>query len=197
MPDPTLRHVCVYCGSSDGRDPRHAASAERLGATLARRGIALVYGGGQVGLMGRVADAVLAAGGRAVGVIPRFLMERELAHVGLTELRVTESMHERKAVMASMAQAFVALPGGFGTLEELTETLTWGQLGLHARPVGLLDPTGYFDDLRRFADRMVEEGFLRPAHRDLLLVAKDADDLLDRMERAARAGPPGRPIPRI
>jgi hypothetical protein len=147
--------------------------------------------------MGALADAVIAGGGRAIGVIPRFLVDRELAHRGVTELCVTETMHERKAVMAARADAFVALPGGFGTLEELTETLTWAQLGLHARPVGLLDPTGYFDDLRRFVDRMVAEGFLPAACRDLLRVGGDPDDLLDRLAGDARPAPPGRPLDRI
>jgi len=196
-PAPALSDVCVFCGSGSGRDVRHADTARRLGATLARRGIGLVYGGGRVGLMGTLADAVLGAGGTVTGVIPRFLVEAEHAHRGLTHLRVTESMHDRKAIMASLARGFVALPGGIGTLEELTETLTWAQLGLHARPVALLDPTGYYDDLRRFVDRMVEEGFLPAADRDLLLVSRDPDDLLDRMELALRPSPPGRPLDKI
>jgi uncharacterized protein (TIGR00730 family) len=175
-----MKRVCVFCGSSAGRDPRHAEMAGRLGSTLARRGIGLVYGGGSIGLMGAVADAALAAGGEVVGVIPKALQLRELAHGKLTTLHVVGSMHERKAKMAELAHAFVALPGGMGTLEELAEILTWAQLGLHARPCGLLDVAGYYRPLIAFFDQAVAEGFLRPEHRRLFLVAEDPDALLDR-----------------
>jgi uncharacterized protein (TIGR00730 family) len=153
-----------------------------MGRALARRGIGLVYGGGSVGLMGAVADATLAAGGEVVGVIPRALQLRELAHPGLTTLHVVGSMHERKARMAELAHGFVALPGGMGTLEELAEILTWAQLGLHARPVGLLDVAGYYEPLVGFFDRAVREGFIRPDHRRLLAVASEPDALLDRFD---------------
>jgi uncharacterized protein (TIGR00730 family) len=174
-----MRRVCVFCGSSPGRKPAYLEAARAMGRALARRGIGLVYGGGHVGLMGAVADAALAAGGEVVGVIPRGLQLRELAHEGLTTLHVVGSMHERKARMAELADGFVALPGGMGTLEELAEILTWAQLGLHARPCGLLDVAGYYDPLVAFLDRAVEEGFVRPDHRRLLVVAQDPDALLD------------------
>jgi uncharacterized protein (TIGR00730 family) len=174
-----MRRVCVFCGSSPGRKPAYLEAARAMGRALARRGIGLVFGGGHVGLMGAVADAALAAGGEAVGVIPRGLQLRELAHEGLTTLHVVGSMHERKARMAELADGFVALPGGMGTLEELAEILTWAQLGLHARPCGLLDVAGYYDPLVAFLDRAVAEGFVRPDHRRLLVVAQDPDALLD------------------
>lgn len=174
-----MKRVCVFCGSSAGNDPAYLEAARAMGRTLAGRGIALVYGGGSVGLMGAVADATLEAGGEVVGVIPRALQLRELAHPGLTTLHVVSSMHERKAKMASLAEGFVALPGGMGTLEELSEILTWAQLGLHARPCGLLDVGGYYDPLIAFLDRAVEQGFVRPEHRRLLLVAAEPAALLD------------------
>ncbi len=158
-----------------------------MGATLARRGLGLVYGGGSVGLMGAVADAALAGGGEVIGVIPQVLQIRELAHRSLSTLHVVGSMHERKALMAELSDGFVALPGGMGTLEELSEVLTWAQLGLHARPVGLLDVAGYYRPLAEFLDRAVGAGFLRPAHRRLLLVGDEPDGLLDRF--AAWRGP--------
>lgn len=176
-----MRRVCVYCGSSAGGRPEYLAAARELGESLARRGLGLVYGGASVGLMGAVADAALAAGGEAVGVIPEALLARELAHDGLTELHVVASMHERKALMSELADAFVALPGGLGTLEELAETLTWAQLGLHRKPSGLLDVAGYYDALVAFLDHAVREGLLRREHRALLLVADRADELLDRL----------------
>jgi uncharacterized protein (TIGR00730 family) len=176
-----IRRLCVFCGASPGRDPAHAAFARQAGADLAARGIAVVYGGGRVGLMGALADGALAAGGEVVGVIPRGLVDRELAHRGLTEMRVVETLHERKAVMASLADGFVALPGGLGTLEELAEVMSWAQLELHEKPCGVLDPTGYFAPLLGFLDRAVEEGFLAPAHRELLVVARDLDGLLARL----------------
>jgi uncharacterized protein (TIGR00730 family) len=176
-----MDRVCVFCGSSAGASPVYLEAARAAGRTLARRGIGLVYGGGSVGLMGAIADAALAAGGEVIGVIPRALKRRELAHARLTTLHVVGSMHERKAKMAELAHAFVALPGGMGTLEELTEILTWGQLGLHTRPCGLLDVAGYYDPLIAFFDRAVSEGFLRPEHRRRLLVADDPEALLDRL----------------
>jgi uncharacterized protein (TIGR00730 family) len=179
-----VNDVCVFCGSSPGARPAYRAAAHALGAALARRGIGLVYGGGRVGLMGTVADAVLAHGGRAVGVIPAALVAREAAHEGLTALHVVESMHERKALMARLSQAFVALPGGLGTLEELCEVLTWSQLGLHAKPCAVLDVEGYFDPLLALLDRAVAEGFVRPEHRALLIEERDPERLLDRLARA-------------
>ena len=151
-----LRRLCVFCGASPGRDPAHAALAREVGAALAGRGIGVVYGGGRVGLMGALADGALAAGGEVIGVIPRGLVERELAHEGVTDLRVVESLHERKALMASLSDGFVALPGGLGTLEELAEAMSWAQLDLHDKPCGVLDPTGYFEPLLNFLDRAVE-----------------------------------------
>lgn len=178
-----LRSVCVFCGSALGVRPVYAAAARRLGGALARHGIGLVFGGGSVGLMGVLADAAMAQGGEAVGVIPRALYRKEVAHQGLTRLHVVASMHERKAIMAELADAFVALPGGLGTLEELAEVLTWAQLGLHAKPCGLLDVAGYWKPLIRFLDHAVEERFLGPSHRRLLTVERSPALLLDRLRR--------------
>jgi uncharacterized protein (TIGR00730 family) len=175
-----MKRVCVFCGSSVGSDPVYLEAAQATGRTLAHRGIGLVYGGGSVGLMGAVADAALAAGGEVIGVIPRALQLRELAHARLTTLHVVGSMHERKAKMAELAQGFIALPGGMGTLEEFAEVLTWAQLGLHARPCGLLDVGGYYRPLIAFFDRAVAEGFIRPDHRKLMVVADDPVALLER-----------------
>ncbi len=175
-----MRRVCVFCGSSAGKDPVHVEAARATGRTLARRGIGVVYGGGSVGLMGALADAALAAGGEVVGVIPRALQLRELAHAGLTALHVVGSMHERKARMAELSQGFVALPGGIGTLEEFAEIVTWAQLGLHQRPCGLLDVAGYWRPLVALLDHAAEEGFVRPEHRALVLVASDPDELVER-----------------
>jgi uncharacterized protein (TIGR00730 family) len=173
--------LCVFCGSSPGTRVEYVSAAVRLGEELARRKIDLVWGGGRVGLMGAVADAVLAAGGRAVGVIPRALTERELAHAGATHMHVVETMHERKALMAQLSDAFVALPGGFGTLDELCEILTWRQLGLHEKPIGLLDAAGYFGPLAAAFDHAVAEGFVQERHRSLLLLEQDPARLLDRL----------------
>lgn len=175
-----MKRVCVFCGSSPGNLPAYLDAARATGQALAARGLGLVYGGGSVGLMGAVADATLAAGGEVVGVIPRALELRELAHRRLTTLHVVGSMHERKARMAELADGFLALPGGMGTLEELAEILTWAQLGLHARPVGLLDVAGYYGALIAFFDRAAGEGFVRPEHRRLLLVGSEPGPLLDR-----------------
>lgn len=183
-----MRSLAVYCGSHAGHDPAHREAAATLGREAARRGLRIVTGGGSVGLMGALADATLAAGGEVIGVIPRFLVEREVGHRGLSELVIVESMHERKATIAARADAFVALPGGIGTLEELFETWTWVLLGLHRKPCGLLNSGGYFDPLIEFLDRTVAEGFVGAGHRDLLQVAPDAGGLLSRL--AAAPAPP-------
>ena len=175
-----MRRVCVFCGSSMGFDPAYAEHATALGALLAERGIGLVYGGASVGTMGAVADGALAAGGEVIGVIPEHLSSVEIAHAGLTELHVVADMHERKAKMAALSEGFLALPGGAGTLEELFEVWTWAQLGLHAKPIGLVDIAGYYGPLREFVDHMVAEGFLRAAHRDLLAIHADPAVLLDK-----------------
>ncbi|HVV13231.1 TIGR00730 family Rossman fold protein [Amycolatopsis sp.] len=174
-----MRRICVFCGSSAGKDPVYVEQAEILGKLLADRGIGLVYGGASVGIMGTVAQAALSAGGEVIGVIPKHLMRAEIAHAGLTELHVTEDMHERKAKMAELSDGFLALPGGAGTLEELAEVWTWAQLGLHSKPIGLVDVAGYYQPLRQFVDHMVTEGFLRPEHRDFLLTGSDPAALLD------------------
>jgi uncharacterized protein (TIGR00730 family) len=170
--------ICVYCGSNVGTDPAFVEEAAKLGTALARHGTGLVYGGGKVGVMGVVADAVLAAGGEAVGVIPEFLVHAEIMHADLSELEIVESMHERKARMADLADGFIALPGGYGTVEELVEVLTWTQLGLLAKPVVLLDVSGFFDPLLSFFDTLVDAGFLRPAHRQLAQRARSADEAI-------------------
>jgi uncharacterized protein (TIGR00730 family) len=178
-----LRRVCVYCGASVGRSPVYAQAATRFGVALARRGLGLVYGGASVGIMGVLADAVLSAGGEVIGVIPAALVAREVAHAGLTELRVTASMHERKAVMAELSDAFVALPGGIGTLEELFEIWTWAQLGLHAKPCGWLNVADYYSPLADFLARAVAAGFVQSRHRAMLLTATEPEALLDELER--------------
>jgi uncharacterized protein (TIGR00730 family) len=170
----------VFCGASDGADARYAEAAAGVGRDLAGRGIEVVYGGGRLGLMGRVADAALAAGGRVTGVIPSGLVDRELAHRGVTDLRIVSTLHERKAVMAELADAFLALPGGLGTLEELAEVLSWAQLGLHAKPIGALDVGGFFGPLVGHLDHAAAEGFVSERHRELLLVDDDLDRLLER-----------------
>jgi len=178
-----VKNVCVFCGSSNGRRPSYARAARKFGAALAADALGLVYGGGSIGLMGVVADAALAGGARVVGVIPRALTGREIDHRGLTRLEVVPSMHARKARMAALSDAFVAMPGGIGTLEELFEVLTWGYLGIHAKPVGLLDVGGYWRPLIRLLDHAVEEGFLRPAHRKLVVVDRSPARLLARLAR--------------
>lgn len=165
-----LKQVCVFCGSSAGTNPVHRQLATDFGTLLAREGLKLVYGGGSVGLMGAVADAVLHANGEVIGVIPRFLATRELLHTGITDTRLTDNMHERKALMSDLSDAFIALPGGLGTFEELFEVLTWAQLGLHQKPIGLLNSAGYFDPLVAMIDRAIEDGFCRPEHRRLFVV---------------------------
>jgi uncharacterized protein (TIGR00730 family) len=177
-----VERLCVFCGSSAGNRPAYADAARLVGTRLAERGIGLVYGGGRVGLMGVVADAVLAAGGEAIGVIPRSLVDRELAHTGLTELRVVDSMHARKALMHELSAAFVALPGGFGTLDELAEAVTWSQLGLHRKPCGLLDVERYFAALVAFLERATADGFVGGSLENLLVVDDDVGRLLDRLQ---------------
>jgi uncharacterized protein (TIGR00730 family) len=176
-----LQRVCVFCGSSLGSEANYARVADDMGRILAQRGIELIYGGGNVGLMGRVADSCLSQGGRVIGVIPRALVEKEITHSGLTELHVVESMHERKALMADLADAFIALPGGYGTWDELCEVLTWSQLGLQRKACALLNVSGYYDPLLAMADRARDQGFLRDAHRELLLSDTDPARLLDRL----------------
>lgn len=173
-----MQSVTVYCGSSLGANPVYKEQAELLGQTLAQAGLTLVYGGGRVGLMGTIADAVLAAAGRVIGVIPGFLDDKELAHKGCTELHVVKTMHERKLLMAELADGFIAMPGGFGTLEELFEVLTWGQLGLHQKPVGVLNVAGYYDHLLLALDRMRDDQLLRPENRGQLLQATTPAELL-------------------
>lgn len=178
-----ITSLCVYCGSSPGRQPAYLDAARALAEALVRRGVGLVYGGARVGVMGALADAALAAGGTVTGVIPRALAGKEIAHDGLSELIVTESMHARKTIMAERSDACIALPGGIGTLEELFEAWTWTQLGFHRKPCGVLNTLGYFDALIRFVDHSVAEGYLKQTHRDILLVDADPDTLLDRLER--------------
>jgi len=173
-----MRTVCVFCGSHPGRHPEYLAGAADLGRVLAARGLRVVYGGAHIGLMGALADAVLAAGGEIVGVIPGLLVDAEVAHPGLSDLRVTGSMHERKALMAELSDGFIALPGGLGTLEEFAEIVTWAQLGLHAKPTGLLNLLGYYDELLRFLDHATQERFVRPGHREQILARPSAAELL-------------------
>lgn len=174
--------LAIYCGSSEGRDPKYIEQATAVGRALAQRGIGIVYGGGRVGLMGAVADAALAEGGTVIGVIPKALEAREVAHRGLSELHVVADMHERKALMAELSDGFIALPGGIGTLEELFESWTWGLLGFHRKPCALLNADGYYDELRRFIDKMVDEGFLQPHFRDMLVVSAELESLLQAFE---------------
>jgi uncharacterized protein (TIGR00730 family) len=178
-----VRRLCVFCGSSPGARPAYGEAAEELGRVLVAEGIGLVYGGGKVGLMGRLADAVLAEGGEAIGVLPEALMAREIGHPGLEDLRVVGSMHERKALMADLADSFVALPGGLGTVEELFEVYTWAQLGLHRKPCALLDVDGYYEAIATWLSRAVEERFLREDHRAMLLVETDPRALIERLRR--------------
>lgn len=178
---PPIRRICVFCGSSAGEDPKYLDAAAAIGSLLAREEIGLVYGGSRVGLMGRLANTVLEAGGEVTGFIPRALVNREVAHTGLTDLHVVESMHERKAFMAEASDAFVALPGGLGTLEEFCEVLTWGQLGLHRKPCALLDIKDFFQPLIRFLNHAVKEGFLAPTHRSMVIVESDPEAVLRRL----------------
>jgi uncharacterized protein (TIGR00730 family) len=177
-----INSVCVFCGSSPGARPDYTVAAQRLGHALASSRKRLIYGGGNVGLMGVLADAALEGGGEVTGVIPRHLVDREVAHSGLSYLRIVDSMHQRKWLMADLSDAFVVLPGGLGTLEEFFEVWTWGQLGLHRKPYGLLNVAGYFDPLLAFLDHAVDERFVSSDHRALLRVADDVDDLLASLE---------------
>jgi len=177
-----LRRICVYCGSNAGNDPTHRAAAHDLGAFLARSGLGLVYGGGNVGLMGAVADGALTENGEVIGVIPQSLMEKELGHGDVTELHVVTSMHERKQLMVDLSDGFIALPGGFGTLDELFETLTWLQLSFHDKPVGLLNVGDFFDGLIEFIAHMSRSGFLKPEHAKCVLVENEPAQLLAAME---------------
>lgn len=180
--------VCVFCGSSEGAREEYREAARGLGAELAGRGMRLVFGGGSVGLMGVVADAVMEGGGETVGVMPKALVEKEIGHEGLTELRVAATMHERKAIMSGLADAFVALPGGYGTFEEFLEILTWSQLGFHHKPCGLLDAAGFYGPLVSFLDHAVREGFVRAEYRSLILLEDDPKRMLDLLGSYA---PPG------
>jgi uncharacterized protein (TIGR00730 family) len=178
-----MKRVCIFCGSSPGSLPEYATAARRCGTILAQRGLTLVYGGGNVGLMGIVADAALAASGEVIGVIPRRMVARELAHGGVTSLIAVDTMHERKHKMAELSDAFLALPGGIGTMEELFEVFTWLQLGLHNKPVGLLNVAGYYNALLEFLSHMRSQRFLKPQHFDTLLVEESVEGLLDRFAR--------------
>ncbi len=176
-----IQDICVFCGSSKGNDPIHAEAAQALGQAMARRGLGLVYGAGNIGLMGVLADAVLAGGGRAVGVIPEKLVDRELAHDGLNELLVVETMHERKAKMHELSDSYISLPGGIGTMEEFFEAVTWRQLDYHAKPIALLNVDGFYDGIEKFFDTMISTGFLRPKHSELFFSETDPNLLLDRL----------------
>jgi len=179
---PELSSLCVFCGSNAGAHPDYLEAAEAVGRGLAQRGVRVVYGGGKVGMMGAVADAARAAGGEVVGVIPQGIFDLEIGHTGIDDLRVVGSMHERKALMAELSDAFIALPGGIGTLEELFEVYTWAQLGIHSKPLGLIDVAGYYEPLVAFLDHAVQERFLRPETRTLLAVSESLDDLLAQLE---------------
>jgi uncharacterized protein (TIGR00730 family) len=177
-----LNSICVFCGSSFGNEPAYKDAAHALGSTLAQKGFTLVYGGGNVGLMGEVADAALEAGGEVIGVIPQALVDREIAHEKLTKLHVVGSMHERKALMSKLSDGFISLPGGNGTLEEFFEVLTWAQLGEHRKPCGLLNVGGYYDPLLTVFDHMVDKGFLAERHRSIVQVKSTTEDMLDALQ---------------
>ncbi|MBD2068709.1 TIGR00730 family Rossman fold protein [Leptolyngbya sp. FACHB-671] len=178
-----MKRVCVFCGSNQGANPAYGFAAEQLGKLLAQQNIGLVYGGGKVGLMGTVADAALAAGGEVIGVIPQALADREIAHTGLSKLHIVASMHKRKALMSDYADAFIALPGGMGTLEEFAEVLTWGQLGLHQKPCGLLNIEGYYNSLIAFFNQAVQAQFVRPEHRSAVIEAQTCEELLEKLNQ--------------
>jgi uncharacterized protein (TIGR00730 family) len=173
-----MQRICVFCASSLGNDPTFISAAKSLGQALSERKIELVYGGGNIGLMGVIADSVLNAGGRVIGVIPQALVDKELAHRGITDLRIVNSMHDRKALMSELSDGFIALPGGYGTLEEFCEILTWAQLGLHQKPFGLLNVSGFYDHFLEFLDHVVSTRLLRPQHRALILNSKNVEELL-------------------
>ena len=176
-----MKRITVFCGSSEGNEDIYLSQAILLGKTLAKQNIELVYGGANVGLMGAVADGVLSEGGKVTGILPEFLKSKEIAHKGLTELIVVESMHERKTRMSDLCDGVIALPGGFGTLEEFFEMLTWGQLGLHTKPVAILNIDGFYDSLNNLVQTMVDKGFLKEANQQMLLISDDIDDLIDKM----------------
>ena len=176
-----MKRLCVFCGANSGHDPRYVDAAAALGRSIAQAGLGLVYGGASIGLMGAVADAALAEGGEVIGVIPQTLVAREVAHHGLSDLRIVTSMHERKALMADLSDGFIALPGGVGTLEELFEVWTWSHLGLHRKPCGLLDVAGFYSGLGRFIDHVQQEGFLRDGVRDMLLMAENPTEMIAAM----------------
>ncbi len=178
-----MKTVAVFCGSSLGGDATFASAAAGLGKLLAERGIGLVYGGGNIGLMGKLATAALEAGGHVTGVIPKFMMDKEIGRIDLPELRVVESMHARKALMSELSDGFIAMPGGFGTLEEFCEILTWGQLGLHSKPFGMLNVAGFYDHFLAFVDHAVAHGLIKAKHREMILAAEEPGELLDKMER--------------
>jgi len=177
-----MKRLCVFCGSNLGARAAYRDAARALGKEMTRRGIGLVFGGSNIGLMGVIADTVLDAGGEAIGIMPFHLVRKEIAHRQLTELRVVNSMHERKALMADLADGFIALPGGFGTYDELCEVVTWAQLGLHQKPCGLLNVAGYYDALVAMFDHATQEGFVRRAHREMLIISSDVDEMLNQME---------------
>jgi uncharacterized protein (TIGR00730 family) len=190
-PDDMLQRVCIFCGSSTGVRPEYRAAAEEVAIQLAKRDVGIVFGGGCVGLMGVVADTALAHGGHVTGVIPSAMVAREIAHRGLPDLRILASMHERKALMASLSDAFIALPGGFGTFEEFCEVVTWTQLGLHRKPCGLLNIEGYYDPLVGLFDRAVADGFIRPENRQIVVSDSDPAALIERLvERPLAAAQP-------
>ena len=178
-----MKHLCVFCGSNKGTRQIYADTARALGTEMARRGIGLVYGGGNVGLMGVIADAILDGDGEAIGIMPAHLVAKEIEHKRLTDLRVVNSMHERKAMMADLADGFIAMPGGFGTYDEFCEVVTWAQLGLHQKPCAILNLDGFYDPLLAMFDHATAEGFIRPTHRAMLIVADDPATLLDQMEQ--------------
>jgi uncharacterized protein (TIGR00730 family) len=178
-----LKRVCVFCGSSFGGNPAYVNAARNLGEAIAKRNICLVYGGARVGLMGEIASTVMRAKGEAIGVIPKDLVDKEVAHGGLTELRIVGSMHERKSLMAELSDGFIALPGGFGTIEEIFEVITWAQLSFHDKPCGFLNINGYYDHLIKFLDHSVEENFIVPEHRAMILIDDDPNSLLDKFSK--------------
>jgi uncharacterized protein (TIGR00730 family) len=180
-----LKRICVFCGSSAGSNPKYKESAVKLGDTLTECGVTLIYGGSNIGLMGEIANAMIRKSGNVIGVIPRVLVEKEVAFTKLQDLRIVDSMHERKALMAKMADGFISMPGGFGTLEETIEMLTWTQLGIHEKPIGLMNIDGYFDRLFDFIDHMVSEGFLAEDFRDMVLMDENPVDLLEKMTKFA------------
>ena len=177
-----MKRICVFCGSSAGKRPAYEAAARELGGELVERGISLVYGGGNVGLMGVIADTVMKAGGEVIGVIPQALADREIANIGVTDLRIVDSMHTRKAMMADLSDAFIAMPGGVGTFEEFFEAVTWTQLGVHRKPCGLLNAADFYSPLVAFIDSAVAEGFIRPIHRAAIVVDDDSARLLDKLK---------------